>query len=1181
MKNLYTILILLFIPFFTNAQTVQNSQDIIISKKTFDKLNKTNVNHKKLSIIQDIKNKEYITDNPNSRIDFEQNMLIDPKTGKIPINIRKKELQYTTSSASGLNSYVKNSPVFQNAGPHNVGGRTRALAIDVANENTILAGGVSGGLWKSTNNGTSWRRVTPIDQLQSITYIAQDTRVGHRNTWYYCTGELRGNSASINGAPYRGNGLYKSVDNGDTWTLLNSTASNTPHLYDDAFDYCWKVCVNPTNGDVYVATVQNIQKSTDGGNTWQVVLNSQGDYNDVICTSNGILYATASSDGSTKGVFRSTTGNTGSWQSITPNDFPSDYQRIVLDYAPSNTNVIYLLAYTPEAGYSNHSFYKLTYTSPSNFNWENRSNNLPLKVNPVAGYNSQESYNMIVKVAPDNENIVFIGGTNLHRSTNGFSSRTNTSWIGGYDTDNDISIYPNHHPDVHSLAFKSDNTTLLCGHDGGISTTDNFKSTLEGRAVTWTSLNNGYLTTQAYTVAVDPDNYAEKRIISGFQDNGTWMSTDGQPTTAWRSVNSGDGSYCAVTNLSSTLLTSSQRGRVIADFGNKKWTRIDPSGATGQLFINPFITDANAGKIVYYAAGSYVWRNLNITEIPLYSNSKATVNWEKLTNSATVGTISALESSVYPAHILYCGTSAGKIYKIKNSHSKNYRTIDITGPNMPTSTYVSSISSNPKNANEVMISFSNYRVESVFYTNNGGTSWTAISGNLEENGNSLGFGPSVRSVKIVPTPTGTVYYAGTSTGLYRTESLNGASTNWTQVGRQIIGNTVVAMIKSRGDGYVAAGTHANGIYTTDLDFSSSTPTALIGITQDTIKVGEKVNFRNRSIGEITNFSWSFTGAETTSSTNANPTNILYNNVGTYPVSLTVSNSNGSNTQTIETAIVVEKVDELADKLLYNIDSENRNRLTQYAFSGNNSRFITGHNSLPATKYAEKFSIGNQKINLLKAIDIWPTVLQNNSSTPKVTVKVWNGTNIPTEEVHSVEIPFSQLSRNQFNRITFNTPVQVEQNFFVGYQIAYEAPIDSFAVAHLPFNLISNNTAYLYTQNQWLGYNNVFTDRPSTSLAIKALVGIKSIPTSIEDITDEKKELMIYPNPMVNQTKIEFENKNRKTYRLIVVDASGRIVRIINNITNDNVIINREQLKPGLHILNLQGEETYKGKLIVR
>jgi len=88
-------------------------------------------------------------------------------------------------------------------------------------------------------------------------------------------------------------------------------------------------------------------------------------------------------------------------------------------------------------------------------------------------------------------------------------------------------------------------------------------------------------------------------------------------------------------------------------------------------------------------------------------------------------------------------------------------------------------------------------------------------------------------------------------------------------------------------------------------------------------------------------------------------------------------------------------------------------------------------------------------------------------------------------------------------------------------------------------------------------------------------------TAINELGEEVEKLMIYPNPLVYKSNVAFPNKTNQKYRLVVVDASGRVVRIIENITGNNVIINREQLKPGVHIINLSGEKIYKGKLLVK
>jgi hypothetical protein len=118
----------------------------------------------------------------------------------------------------------------------------------------------------------------------------------------------------------------------------------------------------------------------------------------------------------------------------------------------------------------------------------------------------------------------------------------------------------------------------------------------------------------------------------------------------------------------------------------------------------------------------------------------------------------------------------------------------------------------------VIVVFSNYQVLSIFKTDDGGSTWTPVSGNLEENSNGSGNGPSVRWVAILPLSGGTTaYFAAASTGLYSTRELNGMSTNWVQEGASTIGNVVVDMVKTRqSDRLIAVATHGGGIYSSNI-----------------------------------------------------------------------------------------------------------------------------------------------------------------------------------------------------------------------------------------------------------------------------------------------------------------------------------------------------------------------------
>ena len=119
---------------------------------------------------------------------YEFNMTKDPVSGKIPDGIREMELsQARTILQQQQSNNIIAATTYTFQGPENLGGRTRTLAYDIrfngAANRIILAGGVSGGVYRSTDDGASWVRTSPIGDLFSVTAIAQDTRAGFRDTW--------------------------------------------------------------------------------------------------------------------------------------------------------------------------------------------------------------------------------------------------------------------------------------------------------------------------------------------------------------------------------------------------------------------------------------------------------------------------------------------------------------------------------------------------------------------------------------------------------------------------------------------------------------------------------------------------------------------------------------------------------------------------------------------------------------------------------------------------------------------------------------------------------------------------------------------------------------------------------------------------------------------------------------
>ena len=202
-------------------------------------------------------------------------------------------------------------------------------------------------------------------------------------------------------------------------------------------------------------------------------------------------------------------------------------------------------------------------------------------------------------------------------------------------------------------------------------------------------------------------------------------------------MSTGDGGYTYMgTNYA---YASTQNGSVMryayspsGDISQSGRIDVDPVSAKNQLFITPYTVDPNSEGYMYYTAGNRLWRNTDLESSvprnnwgagPVFSTPDTTLN------------ITAVTASFQPSHILYMGASGGnqdtaRVYRMNNSTTATTAT-DISSKAFPVRGYISDVAVNPKNANEFMVVFSNYNVSSLFYTNNGGQSYSQIQGNLQ------------------------------------------------------------------------------------------------------------------------------------------------------------------------------------------------------------------------------------------------------------------------------------------------------------------------------------------------------------------------------------------------------------------------------------------------------------------
>ncbi|PSR04680.1 MAG: hypothetical protein BRD50_03085, partial [Bacteroidetes bacterium SW_11_45_7] len=392
--------------------------------------------------------------------------------------------------------------------------------------------------------------------------------------------------------------------------------------------------------------------------------------------------------------------------------------------------------------------------------------------------------------------------------------------IGGYRCDpQDPSdyVYPTHHPDQHAFTFlPSDPDKMITANDGGLFITqDNMAD-----SVKWQSLNNGYVTSQFYTVAVERSSTSDY-LVGGMQDNGTYFTNTTDPEASWQSVLYGDGGYAAIPHGRDNYYLSWQTGKTykcnITDQGQMQGiTRIDPKGGSDHLFINPFLLNPADSNQMFYSAGNELWLNDSLTSIPVTGNETDAINmgWDKIASFGFgLNNITSFGMSKADPSTIYFGTNNSQLYKVDSQQSNNYTQTRLTPQNFPNG-YVSSIAANHDEPSELLLTFSNYEVKSIFHSTDSGQTWTHVSGNLEDDHDGSGDGPSVVWTAILNQPDTTVYFAATSVGLFSTGDLDSTNTVWQQEGANTIGNVVVNMVKTRQkDGLIAAATHGTGIYT--------------------------------------------------------------------------------------------------------------------------------------------------------------------------------------------------------------------------------------------------------------------------------------------------------------------------------------------------------------------------------
>lgn len=784
----------------------------------------------------------------------------NPATGTIPAGIRRAELRHAAAMRNTGDSFIQ-SEQWRSYGPGTIGGRTRMVAIDSRNPDIIIAGGVAGGMWRSVDRGVSWTMTTPPEEMPAVMSLIQHPT--NPDVWYFSTGEYQGTAGAGPGGGsnlfprHPGGGLWKSVDNGVTWTKLEATVPSGPAGF-ERFTYGWRLVIDIRDGveTLYSAGLGGILRSTDEGASWTPALAvdpaeplaALPAMNDIVLAGNGMKYVAISSvtvsETSTYndeelsplgGIYRSEDGT--GWENITPQELAGTaFARTVFAVAPSNPDYVYMMAHvinnpnavsTNVGGKPQQGDFMLFRSTDGGSSWTNLSPALTAEGSPMHQRElptTQEGYNMTLAVSPANPEIVTLGLTNMYASDEGFTSPTSIRWIGGYnpfsempDDDNDPTIfekwkdmsYPMAGWDHHYTVFhpSAPNAVLIACDAGVRYTSDIFRQD----TVLWQNLNNGFLTSQFYSVSINPIKAGDGTVIGGMQDNSSFGTRDGN---SWQWLSGGDGCTGVIFN-DSLMISSSQQGGFVAvqsptdnfddsDTRRKFLPQAPAAGFIVPIERNPFDTEQPSAYVLT-ANGLGFYNDIYSAEPSLGLSSA----FEQFGSTLW----SALAVSQQTKGKAWVANAQGKVFRWQADETTEEETItELTGNNFPQG-YITCVAVDPYDDNHIGVVFSNYGIPSVFFSQDGGQTWSDVSGTIEENADGSGNGPSVRWLTITGQGEAKRYLLGTSVGLYSATSLVAGNTQWKKEGASSIGSAVVTMIRAReADGFVAVATHGSGIF---------------------------------------------------------------------------------------------------------------------------------------------------------------------------------------------------------------------------------------------------------------------------------------------------------------------------------------------------------------------------------
>jgi photosystem II stability/assembly factor-like uncharacterized protein len=769
-------------------------------------------------------------------------------------------LAASPAHAQSLDSATVAGLRWRTVGPANFMGRLSDVVGIPSPSKTIFVAAAGGGIWKSTNNGITWRPTFDDKRVISMGQLAiapSDT-----NQVWAGTGEPNARNSIEPGG-----GIYKSSDGGLTWQLKGLEKTEA----------IGRIVVHPSNPNVvYVAAVgatwrrnpeRGLYKTTDGGETWQLVkfVSDRAGFIDVAMhpTNPDVLFAASweryrtpyslKSGGPGSGLWKTTDGGA-TWTEVSGGNFPAGVKgRISVRFAPSNPNVVYAMVegadpaeganYTPSRTPKDNGLWRST-DGGATWTHMNRANTRPF-------------YYSLLAVDPKNAERVYFSSTPLQVSDDG----------GRTSRDAAQSV----HVDDHGLWIDpNDPQRWFLANDGGV-------------AITYDAGGN-FLQPQNLSIAqfyeVSFDMAVPYNICGGAQDNGTWCGPSRRRSGStslgyWFTIAGGDGFYAAQDPTDPAIVYGESQGGNVSRLDlrtgertslrkpgwqerHQQWedsiaiVRGDPlAPATRDVerriaalraqqakdsadmtirynWNSPFFLSPHNPQVLYFA-GNKVMKSmrrgddLQVISGDLSKNLVAKIDTSvRLTGGVTIdatgaetyGTVTALAESPRKPGLLIAGTDDGNVWKTSNDGATWENLTPRFVGLLPNGgeVYVTRVEASAHDTSTFYVAFDNHRWGDfrpyLFVTSDGGRSFRSITGNLPSDGP----GDFLRVVREDP-HNPNLLFVGTSIGVYASLD-RGAS--WARFMAGLPSVPVYDLKIHPRDHELIAATHGRGFWIVDI-----------------------------------------------------------------------------------------------------------------------------------------------------------------------------------------------------------------------------------------------------------------------------------------------------------------------------------------------------------------------------